>query len=704
MKAFDTFKRAKGYIFILATILFPNFLLAQSPDQEPTPSQIMVTYRTHQNGIDIRWAPNNHLLFRMANRKGYRLERSSGTDTEWKVVFERQAYSVEEFKAKLDTTNIHVATAAQCLHGQPLPPTNPTDILGTALEQEEEQNMRFAYALLSADFNKQAAEGLALSFRDEDIQPGLFYYYRLYIKDLEENDPRPDTATFIVNTNKVYAPASVQKLFTDIEQERIILKWSKEENNRHFSGYFVEKSIDGGKTFTRVNDEPMATSENDEFEEFNNFHIYSDRAIESGKKYHYRIIGITPFGDEGKYSETIEATALDATGPYPPNKIIAEDNGKQTIKISWEMNKVSGDQDGFAVWRSDSPKGPFYPIHEKLLDNKTRTYIDKTPMPIQSNYYIVYAFDKNGNKSGSHMGMAVWYDTIPPAQPQGLAGYIDTTGLVTLAWAYGNEADLLGYMVYWSNGPDREFYPISHSPVEGNIFLDSIQLKTLTEKIYYKVIAVDFNMNQSKPSKVLELEKPDINPPAAPMLNDFKAFKDSIYLQWSPSPSEDVVAYQILRKTTDQEKYDIILTQSSDKETKFSDKSIEPGVTYQYAVVAIDDARNYSEISKPYVITSLRGMILPTINDLSGQIQESDATFRLQWTPTIIEDCECMIMRNVDEKGWQLLATVPSQSDHYIDKNIFRARENFQYAVKVNCPNGAESPLSNIVIISFENQ
>ena len=691
-----------GFTFVLSSIGNVNSqeldIISDFIESKP---QIMITSRTHNGGIDLRWAPNDHILFRIANRKGYRLEKKEVGTAKWEVLLDRGPFTVEEFMSKLDTSNIHVATAAQCVYGEQKAPSNPADFMGAAKEIEEEQNMRYAFSLMSADYNSQAAEGLALGFRDENIIDGKSYIYRLYIRDLSQDYPAMDTTSITVNTNYKYEISPVQKFLVIPENDHIVLKWDKDINKFLFSGYYIERSEDNGKTFIRINDQPIVTSDNENFKEFNVYNMYSDDKILPERKYIYRVVGVTPFGDEGLPSIEIETKSRDFQGPLPPRNVVADDQLNGSLIISWEIESISNDQAGFMVWRSDNPLGPFYPIHEKLLSNTTTDYIDKTAMPIRSNYYMVYAVDKVGNKNGSSICMGVWKDSTPPAMPVGLAGYVDTLGHVTLAWAYGDEPDLRGYLIYWSNGIEREFYPVSSSPVEGNIFLDSINLKTSTEKIYYKVIAVDFNMNQSEPSDILELERPDLNPPASPLLKNFIAHTDSISIFWYPSPSADVIGYQILRKLPESEKYDIIHTIQSLDVTSFTDHNVEGGVTYEYAIVAVDDALLHSELSSPYVITALRGMRKPFIADLNGSIDEESVGVKLTWSYQDAGDFDYVVYRNDDDKGWQVLAMLENDTPSFLDQNIYRAETNFKYAVKVMYKNGAESPLSNIVTLSF---
>lgn len=692
-------------VFLSFFLLMTFCINAQTPvdsiEVMVTDPQLMVKSRTKDGKVDIRWAPNDHLLFRIANRKGYRLERKDTVANKWITLLDRGPYTVEEFKANLDTTNVHVATAAQCVYGAPLAQINPANVLGSAKELEEEQNMRYAFALLSADYEKQAAEGLALGFQDKVLVPGAIQIYRLYIRDLNPEEAAMDTTFFVVNTSIISAPTPVQKILVYPEPNHIVIKWGKEENDLFFSGYYIERSEDEGKTFKRLNDQPLLTSDSEEFDEFNAFHLYSDKDVLSGKSYHYRVVGVTPFGDEGLPSETILSKAIDVNGPMPPVNVDARDIGNNTIRVSWETSQISEDQTGFVVWRAAGPTGPFYPLFENPLPNTIREYIDKNAIPIQANYYIVYALDDKANQNGSAITMAVWYDTIPPAQPQALAGYIDTSGYLTLAWAYGEEADLQGYNIYWSNGPDREFYPLNAKPVQGNIFLDSITMETISEKIFYKIVAVDFNMNQSDPSEVLELIRPDIIRPAAPMLSAYKSYPDSISITWQLSPSKDVVAYQVFRKLAGQEKYDVLTTISDPRQNTFTDKSTKAGQTYVYAIVAIDDAMLYSEISDPYTITALKVLKRVPISNLIGRIDEATAEFELTWSYQAQGDYEFVIFRNVDDNGWQNVANIRKSQQSYIDKNLFRASSNFKYAVQVIYKDGGEAPLSNIVQLNL---
>ncbi|MBR9920043.1 MAG: hypothetical protein GYB31_04330 [Bacteroidetes bacterium] len=677
------------------------FISPEAAAQDQSTNKLVVKTRTINQQVEIRWAPTDHLLWSLANRQGYRLERKSQEGT-WETLLDRTPYSVQEFKSRLDTTNAHVATAAQTLHGKPKTVITGTDPFAEAKALEEEQKMRHMFALLAADYNTDAADALALRYVDKDIIVGANILYRLYVRAGEKQPALPDTAYFLVNTNRTYQARKVKKAFATPEADGIILKWSKSDNNDFFSGYFIERSDNNGKGFQRLNNSPLLTSDHEDFETFNNFHIYADKTAQTGISYQYRIIGVTPFGDEGLPSDIITSQLMDLAGPPPPKEIKAIDIGDNKMEISWIADVSSDDHNGFIIARAAHPTGPFYPLNEKPLSTKVRKFTDENPIPIKANYYLVYAVDKLDNRNGSSIAMAQWYDDTPPAKPTDLAGFADTSGIVTLAWTWGSDPDLLGYRVYWSNGPDREFYQLTDKPVEGSIYVDSINLQTLTETIYYKVVAVDYNMNPSTPSDPIPLKRPDLIPPAAPLLTDFQSFPDSIQLRWQPSPSEDVVAYRLLRKEVGAEKYDLLQNILNPTQTRFTDTRIEAGKKYEYAIVAIDDARLYSEISSPIKAAALRGAKRPAIQDLSGKVDESNGTFILNWTYEAPDSYQFAIYRKTDDQNWEQLAWIDSENSSFTDKQLFRAETGFSYAVKVIYDDGGESPFSNEVQLNIK--
>jgi hypothetical protein len=147
--------------------------------------------------------------------------------------------------------------------------------------------------------------------------------------------------------------------------------------------------------------------------------------------------------------------------------------------------------------------------------------------------------------------MAIVPDTTAPNIPTGLKGRIDSNGLVYLSWYPNNDEDMEGYKVYYSHSPEHQFMQLTLLPTVNTHFVDSITLKTLTKKIYYRVVAVDKNNNHSDYSGILELKKPDIIPPTPPAIKNVTVLPNKAEIEFVATASTDAVAYIILRKEND---------------------------------------------------------------------------------------------------------------------------------------------------------
>jgi hypothetical protein len=64
---------------------------------------------------------------------------------------------------------------------------------------------------------------------------------------------------------------------------------------------------------------------------------------------------------------------------------------------------------------------------------------------------------------------------------------VDSTGRVVLHGEPNTEKDLYGYRVYRANFLSEEFSQVTVGPVPDTVFTDTINVRTLTRSVYYKV-------------------------------------------------------------------------------------------------------------------------------------------------------------------------------------------------------------------------
>ncbi len=106
---------------------------------------------------------------------------------------------------------------------------------------------------------------------------------------------------------------------------------------------------------------------------------------------------------------------------------------------------------------------------------------------------------------------------------------------------------------------------------------------------------------ESEDSATVSITPKDIFPPAAPVGLQFILGGKTIELTWTHNTEPDIAGYRVYRAFESNGFERIKDTQES---TSYSDRNIEPGKHYRYAVTAVDRAGNESKMSEPVTVTA----------------------------------------------------------------------------------------------------
>jgi fibronectin type 3 domain-containing protein len=677
-------------------------------DSLPPARNLQLIARSYGDSVVLRWAPAKATLWYFANKAGYSIIRYEVRDK--KIVLSTlvkltvmpiKPWTLDEWKQKAGQNDSLAAAAAQLLYGKskaesPVKKKDEGTNLQEALNKKYELENEHGLALFLADQSSFLATGLGLRYADKSIVKGKSYAYVVYAL----TDPaviKSDTSGVLINTAEVMPPPEMPTISYEESDRKVKFTWSRQIASSDFSGYYYERSDDGGKTFKRLNQRPFIQLTHEQKNTPNSTIELTDSLPVNYKKYYYRIIGVTPFGDLGKPSPNLPVMGRDKTPPSPPENVAATNTGKGHVHITWTKKIKEPDFAGLLIGRGEKASGPFIPLTLSPLVTSVTEFTDTSAMAHGTNYYVVSAIDTAGNASNSIPAYVIMLDSIPPAQPAGLEGKIDTSGIVHLKWELGNEPDLMGYLVYKANDLSHPFTVVSNDFVVTNAFTDSITVLTLTKKVYYKIVAFDRNRNPSKYSDALELIRPDMIAPVSPVFTDFLVTDTSVFLKWVNSSSEDVISQILYRRERGKEWEPYIKLGLN--VNSFNDTMVNKQTWYEYALEAVDATGLHSKKSFPMNVRIYDSGRRKEITNFNLTKSQDGKSLKLNWKYSGNGDYWFVIYRSVDGNNMMTYKNIKSDQQSFTDTNLKKGI--YQYALKAVYKDGGESQLLKSAATDF---
>jgi fibronectin type 3 domain-containing protein len=553
----------------------------------------------------------------------------------------------------------------------------------------EKNTTLYGYALFSADNDPIVAEALGLRFVDRNVKAGERYTYRVSLS--EKRDYRIDPGEVTVEVKATGLGPAPPKFAAQGLDGRIELRWEG-LSERDYSGYYVYRSDDGGKTFSKMNKTPivivtpMAAN-------VPRLARFVDTTITNYKVYKYQVRGIDAFGELGQPGE-VEAFGRDLTPPPRPTVKNPEQLGNTRIRLSWEMTESSPDLVGFAVTRSVFIDSNYHHLTKKPLPPTAREYVDEQATDAEP-YYVIAALDTAGNESLSFPIYGMLIDTIPPSVPTGLSGTIDRDGIVHLQWRRGSERNLLGYRVLRANAPDHEFSQLRGEVHPDTTFVDTVEVRTLTRNVYYRIASVNRRYNHSEMSPILALRRPDVVPPEAPAFTDVFPTDSSVVLRWAPSTSEDLKWHILYRRLSGEQRW-IPIDTLSRADRSYTDTGVQHNTLYEYLIEAVDSTGFNSPAVVPVQARPYDTGLRPQVENLTAQYDEKEKQIALHWSyrPRKQENYFFIIYRAARGAALAKYRSIESAKTSFIDTDLI-GPGLYRYAVQVVTENGGASPLSS---------
>lgn len=593
--------RVGATLFAILLIIPAWNLSAQTLTEEDEADEIRMIARSSVDSVQLRWAPSNYRIWKLSQEAGLHLTRQTLMrnakmlpDAERAVITRLTAAPIKpapeaQFGA-LASNNRHVAIGGQAIYGASFNPTSSDagdSELGGILNLAREQNNRFGMGLFAADQDWTAARMMGLAFTDKTARANEVYLYRLVPAAPIARYDTLESGFLTVVTNNNAPPPAVQDFAVDFADRQATLNWDIGVARNYYSSYFVERSTDGvswqsvnqdGQGFVPLLREGQAPVT-----------YFQDSLPLNNRPYFYRVKGKTPFGEIGPASIIEQGMGLDPQPNASPTLSSLFSTEEGGIIVSWAF---ASEQpiNGFRVERAIRDEGPYEDI-SGLLPADERIFTDEAPLI--SNYYRVTVYDQYDRSLTSYSALGQPEDETPPAIPSGLRGIILKDGRVIISWDENTEPDLLGYRIWLSNQPEVEYTLATGAPIKENYFAGKTTLKTLTSKLYAKIVALDLRHNTSDFSDYIELTRPDTIPPTAPLLRNLVADQGQLALDWAYSMSLDVAQHTLQRRVLSgaDTSWATIATfpaPLSGETDTYTDTDIPVGELYGYRLVATD--------------------------------------------------------------------------------------------------------------------
>ncbi|MFL1897214.1 hypothetical protein ACJRPK_16040 [Aquimarina sp. 2-A2] len=679
-------------LFVLLVLGTQHFTFGQT--KEAT-HEVKVISRPQEDRILLRWVANTPISWIKGNRYGYTLERYTISRDRKTLPKPEKIIVGQNFKPvpmmeweSLSEINDFGATMAQALWGESFVVQGGGG-LASIINKAEETQQRFAFGLYAADQDFNIAQKAGLGYIDTAVKPNEKYLYKVIANTptTELKIKEGGVFTGIIDYEPLPEPVDFVGIFQD---NSTLLSWNSTLLKNTYNSYIIERSEDGER-FSKLGDLPYTAIQKEKSE--NDRTIYID-SIPNDKAYFYRIKGVSSFGEVGPISNVVTGEGKKVL-KFVPHLLSKTFKSESEVELTWEFpEEGNADIKGFTLKRSDTDRGAYIPVVENIPPTARKISYTKLRA---SNYFKITANGKNNNYRDSFTMLVQPVDSIPPAKPQKLEGRVDSTGVVTLQWKANNEEDLLGYRVFRGNLAKEEFSQLTQSPQMNPTYVDTVNIKSLNSKVFYKIVAVDQRYNLSPASEVLVLKKPDIIPPTPPVFKTFTTDKGTVELSWANSSSDDVAAHYIYRKQLSDPTWQLVFQAADLTDRSYEDTNVEEGNSYSYIIIARDESGLESQPGSPVSLRVSSTGPKNSIRGLYGAINTFDKSIVLSWGAKGEQITSYELYRKVNDAPLTLYKVLPKGSKLFTDTKL-TINSTYTYRIRAIFEDGSYSKWSSVEV------
>lgn len=321
---------------------------------------------------------------------------------------------------------------------------------------------------------------------------------------------------------------------------------------------------------------------------------FTDKAVQDGVKYFYRVKAVDQDNVESEASVQISVTPTDAIPPGAPTNVSVKTTAKGgKVTLSW--NSAAGESAfSFQIFRS-TLSGT---LGNKMAVTSRRSYTESGLTAGISFYYTVRAMDKAGNVSADSTpvsALVVNEDAVPLAAADLRASATGRSGQIKLTWRNPTLSNFSHNKLYRSLSPgDRG--PLLVKNIRGSSYTD----KNLANgaQYYYTIQSVSKGGVEYENLGNQVNASPSVSrsaPPPGPAKIKAKDSGDggSINLSWTNPAVHEFSQIRIYRSADPDEQGQLV--SSGTRRNTFTDSKAETDRRYYYRVKAVSDKGVESE-------------------------------------------------------------------------------------------------------------
>ncbi len=200
---------------------------------------------------------------------------------------------------------------------------------------------------------------------------------------------------------------------------------------------------------------------------------FTDRFLENGTTYYYRVCLINVAGVESKPSETYSATPVRSASVVPLSQFDVYALTSRAM-VSWNSNVEEGTYQVFA--RDSKSDKPFTAIHSGSLLSGEGNWFDNQYVPGTEKYYFLEVRLPDNSKWRTDTLNILTIDQVPPNPPANVSAEIIDSNRVKITWSPSLDRDIIGYDIERrSSKDDHDGVKLNARIIENLFYIDTLR-------------------------------------------------------------------------------------------------------------------------------------------------------------------------------------------------------------------------------------